>query len=195
MHIIRSLVYNKNEVELERQYEEMLKATSPDSFTMKYPQLLGRLESFWERRSQWALAYRALAMTRGNHTNNYAEASIRVLKEIVFGRVKAYNLIQMFDFVTTTMEMYYSNRLLDIAHSRYRPGTLLSYKCLEKQQDHISSMKHVRENIYVVNETKDGQTFEWLVVMEIGICSCPTGCTGAACRHQAAVAKHFKRYC
>ena len=29
-------------------------------------------------------------MTRGNETNNYAEAGIRVLKEIVFGRMKAY---------------------------------------------------------------------------------------------------------
>ena len=76
-------------------------------------------------------------MTRGNNTNNYAEASIHVLKEIVCGRVKAYNLIQMFDFVATTMEMYYSNRLLDIAHSRYRPGTLLRYKYLENLQDHI----------------------------------------------------------
>ena len=61
-------------------------------------------------------------MTRGSNTNNVAEAGIRVLKEIVFGRVKAYNLIQMFHFITTTMEIYYSNRLLDIAHSRYRPG-------------------------------------------------------------------------
>lgn len=29
-------------------------------------------------------------------------------------------------------------------------------------------------------------------VMEIGLCSCPTGLTGAACRHQAAVAKNYK---
>ena len=31
-------------------------------------------------------------MTRGNNTNNYAEAGMRILKEIIFGRVKAYNL-------------------------------------------------------------------------------------------------------
>ena len=190
MHIIRSLVYNRNEVALELQYKLLLNTTSPESYTLKYPQLVSRLESFWDRRLEWALAYRALSMTRGNNTNNYAEASIRVLKEIVFGRVKAYNLIQMFYFVVTTMEMYYSNRLLDIAHSRYRPGTLLRYKYLENQQDYISSMQHIRENIYMVHETKDGQTLDYLVEMEIGICSCPTGCTGAACRHQAAVAKH-----
>ncbi len=28
--------------------------------------------------------------------------------------------------------------------------------------------------------------------MELGTCSCTTGCTGAACRHQAALAKKFE---
>ena len=42
-------------------------------------------------------------MMMGNHTNNYAEAGMRIIKEIVFGRVKAYNLIQMF---TVTMDSW-----------------------------------------------------------------------------------------
>ena len=192
MHIVRSLVFNRNEVALEERYEELLKATSAESFTVKYPQFASRLETCWARKTEWALAYRAFAMTRGSNTNNVAEAGIRVLKEIVFGRVKAYNLIQMFHFITTTMEIYYSNRLLDIAHSRYRPGTLLRYRDLEKQQDHIASVKLVRDSIYMVHETKDGITLDYLVEIEIGICSCAIGLTGAACKHQAAVAKHFK---
>ena len=50
---------------------------------------------------------------RGNHTNNYVEAGMRILKEIIFGRIKAYNLIhQMFQFITVTMEKYFINRLL-----------------------------------------------------------------------------------
>ena len=36
------------------------------------------------------------------------------------------------------------------------------------------------------------QEMTCLVDMEIGICSCAIGCSGAACKHQAAVAKHFK---
>ena len=67
-------------------------------------------------------------MMRGNHTNNYAEVGMRIIKEIVFGRVKAYNLIQMFQFVTVTMEKYFINRLLDMAHSRFQPCIALRYK-------------------------------------------------------------------
>lgn len=37
-------------------------------------------------------------MIRGNNTNNYAEAGIKVLKEQVFSRIKAYNLIEMVSF-------------------------------------------------------------------------------------------------
>ena len=55
-------------------------------------------------RTEWALSYRLDRPTRGNFTNNYAEAGIRVLKEIIFGRVKAYNLVQMFEFIVSIME-------------------------------------------------------------------------------------------
>ena len=70
-------------------------------------------------------SHRLVKTMRGNHTNNYAEAGMRIIKEIVFGRIKAYNLIQMFQFITVTMVKYFINRLLDMAHSRYRPGIAL----------------------------------------------------------------------
>ena len=83
-----------------------------------------------------------------NNTNNYAEAGIRVLKEIIFGRVKAYNLIHMFKFITITMEAYFKNRLLDIAHSRFRPGVALRYKALDKTSINVIEIKKVREHNY-----------------------------------------------
>ncbi len=64
-------------------------------------------------------------MTRGNNT---------MLRQAYVSSRRLYLGEQMFDFIATTLEMYYRNRLLDIAHSRYRPGTLLRYKYL---QDHI----------------------------------------------------------
>ena len=47
--------------------------------------------------------------------DNIAEAGIRIIKDFVFERIKAYNLVQMFGL---TIELYFQNRLLDIAHSR-----------------------------------------------------------------------------
>ena len=54
-------------------------------------------------------------LIRGNHTNNYSESGIKIFKELVFGRVKAYNLIEMVTYVIDTMEMYYQRRLIHLA--------------------------------------------------------------------------------
>ena len=40
---------------------------------------------------------------RGYHTNNYSETGIHILKDIVFRTIKAYNLIQVFEFLTMLM--------------------------------------------------------------------------------------------
>lgn len=156
---------------------------TPTSFVVKYPQLLERLNTFWQRKSEWGLAHRVQFNTRGNNTNNYAEAGIRVIKEIIFGRVKAYNLLQMFQFVTATMDTYYSSRLLDIAHSRFRPGISLHYRELAKLQIHITNLEQVRDTIYLVQEERMFKETEivldYFVDMELGMCSCSIGSTGA----------------
>ena len=98
----------------------------------------------------------------------------------------------MFEFVTVTMEMYYKNRLLDIAHSRYRPGMNLRNRELSKSTTNIITMKRVRNSIYVLEENiKTIRIVEYLVDMELGTCSCTAGSSGAACRHHAAIAEKF----
>ena len=197
MHI-RGLVYLTSDDDLQKKYDRLTDTSSPNSFTNSYPQLMKHLQSFWDRRSEWALSHRVTSMTRGNNTNNYAEAAMRVLKEMIFGRVKAYNLIQMFEFITTTMETYYCNRLLDIAHSRYRPGISLRYRELTRNRQNITT-KFARDSVYTVEEkvpsSKDSESsvcMEYVVDMELGTCSCTVGCSGAACRHQAMVAEQFQ---
>ena len=64
------------------------------------------VDTYWERRQEWAICYRDSTSTRGINTNNYAEAGIRILKDIVFQRIRAYNLVQFFEFITVTFEMY-----------------------------------------------------------------------------------------
>ena len=95
--------------------------------------------------SEWALFYRVKEIMRGNHTNNYAEGGIRIIKEMVFDQVKEYNLIQNIEFITITVEQYFCNRLLDLAHSTYRPGIALKYKDL---LDSITCIEQLFEYIF-----------------------------------------------
>ena len=90
MQVIRALVYMTSEEDLEQRYKNLTDPNNiANSFCNQYPQLRKHLEIFWKRKSEWALSHRIAAITRGNNTNNYTEAGIRVLKELIFGRVKA----------------------------------------------------------------------------------------------------------
>ena len=65
------------------------------------------------------MCYRNSSTLRGIDTNNYySESGIRIIKDIVFCRVKAYNLILVFEFIIVTFELYYMRHLLAIAHNR-----------------------------------------------------------------------------
>ena len=86
---------------------------------------VSHMENNWECRREWAVCFRDESLMRGIDTNNYAESGIHILKDIVFKRVKAYNLIQL---LTITFEVYYERRLSAIAYNRVDRYILLRYK-------------------------------------------------------------------
>ena len=80
-----------------------------------------RLSDYWQQRKEWAACFQTNFPTRGNYTNNYSEASIRIIKDILFQRNKAWNAMQMFNLLTQTLELYYQRRLINICcHKQIR---------------------------------------------------------------------------
>ena len=69
---------------------------------------------------------------------------MKILKELIFSRVKAYNLIQMFHFVTDALELYYQRKLLCIAHCRFDHYVSMKFKG-------INASKIKLENIYTTD--------------------------------------------
>ncbi len=53
-----------------------------------------------------------------------------MLNELIFSRVKAYNHVQMFSFITECMELYYCRKLLSAAHNRLDRYISLKYQGL-----------------------------------------------------------------
>ena len=75
------------------------------------------------------------------------QSGIQILKDIVFKRVKAYNLVQLFEFLTVTFELYYERRLLAVAHNRMDRYISLRYKGLgvaKVNQDSIHQSTNAR---------------------------------------------------
>lgn len=86
--------------------------------SQEFPNFIIRFETFYLRCDEWLLINRRNIIIRGNHTNNYAEASIRVLKEIILHRTKWYNCVALVDFICFVWEEYFKSKLLDYAHGR-----------------------------------------------------------------------------
>ena len=57
---------------------------NPTFLISLYPNVEERIRDMWQEEEEWALAHRFDLTTRGKHTNNYSEASMRILKDHVF---------------------------------------------------------------------------------------------------------------
>ena len=126
MNLVRKLEYAKKEAELNTQYQKF----TSNMVAKKYSNFMAHMEGYWKRRQDWAKYFRNDETMRGIDTNNYAESGIKILKDIVFNRVKAYNLIQLFDSLTVTFELYYERRLLAVVHNRMDRYISLRFKGL-----------------------------------------------------------------
>jgi hypothetical protein len=79
----KALVYADTESQLLHFYEQF----QMNNVVKKYRHYLQYIRCQWNRRKEWAVCYRKHILVRGNQTNNYAEAGIRILKDLVFSRV------------------------------------------------------------------------------------------------------------
>lgn len=152
---------------------------------------VARVEAFLARQEEWVLLFRAGVATRGHNTNNFAEATIRVLKDIVLNRTEAFNVVALVDTVAVVWERYFESRILRHANNRAYHHRLGYKRLLSKMPERAAeSIEQIGPQLYAVpSATHQGVTYE--VYAHFGACSCATGKQGAFCKHQALVHKKF----
>ncbi|XP_077521465.1 uncharacterized protein LOC144132731 [Amblyomma americanum] len=182
MRAFQKILYAKTMEELQTAKEEL--------HCHKHEAFIKRVETFLQHQQEWVLLYRAGTVTRGHNTNNYSEASIRILKDIVLCRTKAYNAVALVEFTITTWEKYFEARLLRHAHNRDSSHRVAFQHLLQKlPNDFTKSIVQVDGALYSVPSSSGTSSYE--VDADIGFCSCWRGSQGAFCKHQAAVQKAF----
>ena len=167
-------------------YKDMLEnESSPFLYYKNAPK---QLQDAHERRSEWAITFRQHELTRGNHTNNYAESGICIIKDQIFKRTKAFNPVQMFQFFTIMFELYYERRILDLARNRISPSIAKHF--YRSKELHGAVAIHLTGNYYLVKcEGEDGRAYH--VDADLGMCTCSIGINGQPCKHQHFVDSHF----
>lgn len=144
--------------------------------------------SYWDFRFKWCLAWRD-EMVRGHQTNNYSEITVRIFKDIVLARVKAYNVIALIDFVCTVLNDYYCRRFREFANSRTSKARLFLQAQSKKANDiKPENISQLSETEYIIIMSSD-ESYE--INTKIGTCSCHKGKNGSFCIHQCAIYMHF----
>ena len=88
--------------------------------------------------------------------------------------------------------MYYSRKLLSVAHNRIDRYISLKYqglKCLGIGFEQIAILDKDEQTYLVDSQTE--RNVKYLVDMSVGICTCMGGQDGSPCSHQAAVVKFY----
>jgi len=187
MQKFRSILYATTEVEADTLYQQLLELAED------YDNCCAYFQSWWDRREAWCMAWRNIASLRGHNTNNYAEVTIRLFKDNVLSRCKAYNAVAIVDFIMSTMEKFYSNRLQCFANGRVSMHHLLLEKLLASCR-YISSKDDIliaeSHGAYLVPSEHDNALL-YEVDAGSGVCTCPYGMSGRCCKHQIAVFKWY----
>lgn len=117
------------------------------------------MDSYWDFRFKWCLAWRN-EVVRGHQTNNYSEITIRIFKDVVLSRVKAYNVIALIDFVCTVLNDYYCQRFREFANSRSSKARLFLQAQLKKANDiKPENISQLSETEYIIIMSSD-ETYE-----------------------------------
>ncbi|XP_069586169.1 uncharacterized protein [Ranitomeya imitator] len=172
----------------QQQFESLFTEVMSSPMLKKYLNVQKYLEKMRDRAGEWAMCHRATLLTRGPDTNNYSEANIRVLKEKVLMRVKAFNIVQLFDFLTTRFMTYFEQRIISVLSNRTVNVSRSRYFIPEIQTDNLI-VTHISDDTCSVKNSTSGH--EYAVNMLTNTCFCPVGSNGAYCKHQFAAATKF----
>ncbi|XP_029348367.1 uncharacterized protein LOC115034941 [Acyrthosiphon pisum] len=157
----------------------------------KYPNWVNYVNLYWKRKEIWVLSYRNFE-THGHQTNNFSEICVRIYKDIVLSRNKAYNVVSLVDFTSTVMEHYYIRRIRKFCNSRCDVSRLFLIS-LQKKIKYltIDMIESLENNMFKVPSEKDTEMYE--VNATLGYCTCYQGHLGTFCKHQAAVYFFFSK--
>ncbi|KAK3923362.1 Protein N-lysine methyltransferase METTL21A [Frankliniella fusca] len=180
MGILKNIMYAENTEDLETALEELENCNQANYIKHVKTDLL-------DKKEQWVKLFRHDTISRGHNTNNYAEATIRILKDIILTRTKAFNVTAMVEFVAHIWEPYFESRLLRYAYGRVSSPLLrfeeLSSRMPEGAFERVVCVEGTLYNVPSGNPSTPDLFYE--VETSVGWCSCPAGRSGAMCKHQA----------
>lgn len=180
----RNILFATDPQDAEKLYDEL----TADDFVTRIPALLSYLRNLWKRRLEWCISYRLDLVTRGNNTNNITEASIRILKDVVLQRCKAFNACALVEFITSIFENYCQRRIISYANTRKTKDS--KYAMFINSAKNITNVSKVNDFEYSVESENKPNTF-YTVRADVAICDCDAGKCGKFCKHLCSIEQKY----
>lgn len=144
-----------------------------------------RVEAFLQSEHE-LLLYRTGVVTSRQNANNYAEASVSILKDEIFSHTKAYNAVVLIEFVVDNWGKYFETRLLCYAnHSENSHKTGFQYLLQKMPEIPPDSIVKVAENVFKLSSSLGNRMYG--VRADVELCRRFVRDQGAFCKHQAVV--------
>ena len=167
----QKLVYSGTEKEI----LSAANAALNDKLNVRYPNYHEYLKRSLKRHQEWALCCGKNLLTRGNNTDNYTESMINIFKSVILHRIRAYNLIELFKFITEDLEMYFKRKLLALAFGKTQ-NLHLAPKCFDATGLTVQLSAILQSSSdpckFLVPSRSDSEVI-YKVDCQSGICSCP----------------------
>lgn len=128
MSHFQKLVYS----ETEKEFLSAAKIALNDKFNVKYPISHEYLKRLLKQHREWAPCCRRNLLTRENNTDNYTESMINIFKSVILHRMRAYNLIELFKFITEDLEMHFQRKLHALLLAKHRISIWLQGALLQQ---------------------------------------------------------------
>lgn len=167
----------------EAKAENLLKEITSNEYVKTRTNLVQHLNNIWDRKQEWCTAYRNDVLYRGSNTNNYTEASIRIFKDVVLQRCKAFNVCALIEFVANIFEKYQYRRLMKFANCRRT--NISAYLKFSKHSKNVTEITRISEHQFLVESTLKGESYT--VDINTACCDCISGQGGAFCKHLCAI--------
>ncbi|KAM7313218.1 uncharacterized protein ISCGN_003099 [Ixodes scapularis] len=167
--------------------EEELEAATTDLRLRTHQGYVEHVNALLEQKTEWVLLFRHDHVVGDDDTHDFAEASVRILRDLLLHNRKAFNVVALVNFVTSQWEDYFRRRLLAHARNRRPVHQLHHDKLLKRLPESAAEAIEVLDNN--IFRVPSGLRIEKAceVIPDVGTCTCRTGQLGAFCRHQALV--------
>ena len=187
----RAVLYAETQDELADHLENMY----ADEIVSKYPQFVKHLiRDIFPKMKAWSLERRISEClpTGNNNTNNLVESSFRYVKDILFNRIRAFNLTEMVSIILDRSE-WYVNKAIDAANNRIETWLKNTHSKYVGKECNIDPDKIMQPNppahIYIV-PSETSEDISYLVDIERRVCSCPKGRLTGPCKHKEIITKY-----